>query len=161
MRLKIYEKYSILPHCYEHSHFRIDCPECVIARRHYTTIRAREAKVADPVLARYYTRRNAVRLKIRAMKLVTKGGKIVCANCGCDDIFFLEINHINGGGSQGAKTKQYNMLYEGVIYRGLPTDSLNILCRICNALDYIKRKYPNRNFYPTVTWKSSIPQRLK
>ena len=67
-----------------------------------------------------------------------------CANCGCDDPRFLEINHIKGGGNQehkkrGKKVTRNMILLIHLKKRGI--EDLNILCKICNALDYLERKY--------------------
>ena len=63
-----------------------------------------------------------------------------CANCGCDDTRFLEINHIKGGGKKeqkklGASQNLVSLIQQGK--RG--TDDLNLLCRPCNALDHLER----------------------
>ena len=63
-----------------------------------------------------------------------------CANCGCDDPRFLEINHIKGGGKkeqkkQGATQNLVSLIQQGK--RGI--DDLNLLCRPCNALDHLER----------------------
>ena len=52
---------------------------------------------------------------------------------------FLELNHKNGGGSQQYKT--YGNRLMRLIYSGLiGTEGYNVLCRVCNALDHLKRK---------------------
>ena len=63
-----------------------------------------------------------------------------CANCGCDDTRFLEINHIKGGGKKeqkkhGATQNPVSLIQQGK--RG--TEDLNLLCRPCNALDHLER----------------------
>jgi len=66
-----------------------------------------------------------------------------CANCGCDDTRFLEVNHIKGGGGK-EHTKRgdgmRNMIL--IIYSGKRgTEDLNLLCRACNSLDHLERVY--------------------
>ena len=67
-----------------------------------------------------------------------------CARCGCDNTKFLEINHIKGGGNQEHKKRGKNVTRNMILLihlkkRGI--EDLNILCKICNALDYLERKY--------------------
>ena len=77
------------------------------------------------------------RLRIRVIKLL--GGK--CVNCGCDDFEALEINHINGGGSQ-EKNKKYGGSYRSFLYDILAgrrsKDDLDIRCKVCNAAHCLK-----------------------
>jgi len=64
----------------------------------------------------------------------------VCANCGCDDIRLLEINHINGGGNKELLKGKGSNSFAWDIYMGRrKTDDLNLLCRPCNALDHLER----------------------
>ena len=64
-----------------------------------------------------------------------------CANCGCDDTRFLEVNHIKGGGIKEHKKRGdgvHNMIL--VIRSGKRgTEDLNLLCRACNSLDHLER----------------------
>lgn len=76
--------------------------------------------------------------KYRAMELV---GGAKCVRCGCDYIDFLEFNHINGGGC-----KEWRKNKKGLVDRLLSGDrdksGLEVLCRVCNAVDYLERKSP-------------------
>ena len=65
-----------------------------------------------------------------------------CANCGCDEPRFLEVNHINGGGGQenkkrGKKVTRNMILLIHTGKRGL--EDLNLLCKVCNQLDHLER----------------------
>ena len=66
----------------------------------------------------------------------------VCANCGCDDLRLLEINHIKGGGNKELKKGKNTNVFMWNIYMGRrKTNDLNLLCRVCNALHYLELKY--------------------
>jgi len=89
----------------------------------------------------------------RAFQII---GSTKCERCGCDEIQFLEINHKNGGGC-----KEYSQLGNKLIaqiLRGERTiEDLEVLCRICNSLDYLERKDPDsaKRFKISWTAKSS------
>jgi DNA-directed RNA polymerase subunit RPC12/RpoP len=87
-----------------------------------------------------YESKQRSQLKNRVFKLISNNNP-KCANCGCDDIRFLEINHINGnGGKELRATGQTKFLYDIALGRRNTSD-LNLLCRVCNALYYLKTKY--------------------
>lgn len=87
--------------------------------------------------------------KIKAMNLV---GGAVCRNCGCDVLHALEFNHINGNGTQEYRDTNRKPIVDRVLTSKRATDDLEILCRVCNALDYIERKVPETKGKFTVTW---------
>ena len=67
-----------------------------------------------------------------------------CANCGCDDTRFLEVNHIYGGGYKEHKTRGKKVTHNLILLihtgkRGL--EDLNLLCKVCNQLDHLERVY--------------------
>lgn len=72
-----------------------------------------------------------------------------CVNCGVTDMRVLEVNHINGGGSaevkrrkrETGKTYGSNDLYQDIKHNRVDRSFFNILCRPCNAMDYLCRKY--------------------
>jgi len=68
-------------------------------------------------------------------------GGAVCANCGCNVLEFLELNHKNGGGC-----KEHRILGNSIMDKlnsgELKPEGYNVLCRVCNALDHLKRKNP-------------------
>jgi len=68
---------------------------------------------------------------------------IKCANCGCNDTRFLEVNHIKGGGSKEHKVRGDGMKNMILIIRSgkRGTENLNLLCRACNSLDHLERMY--------------------
>jgi hypothetical protein len=94
-------------------------------------------------------------LKPLAMK---KLGGVLCRNCGCDDIRFLEINHIKGGGGKQRKAGKHPhgaRLYYKIVAGKIDTKHLNVLCRICNALDHVLRLYPEIKGKVEVKWSCS------
>lgn len=87
--------------------------------------------------------------KIKAFLLV---GGAVCRNCGCDEISFLEFNHKNGGGAKEYKAAQYMSMMDQILTKKRITSDLECLCRVCNALDYLKRKHPEQVKNFNVSW---------
>jgi len=87
------------------------------------------------------TRRDAyVSHRRRAFELL---GGAVCVRCGCDVIEFLELNHINGGGCKEHREVGNSIL--GMIINGQRgPEGYEVLCRVCNALDYLARKNPEK-----------------
>ena len=78
-------------------------------------------------------------------------GSHVCENCGCDHIDFLEFNHKHGNGCQEFKGDGAAMI-DKILIHARPTDDLNILCRVCNALDYLARKNSDESMRFTICW---------
>lgn len=81
--------------------------------------------------------------RLREEVLLLVGGKnYKCENCGCDDKRLLEINHINGGGNKELqKGKKSMRFYLSIARKQRKTNDLNILCKVCNALYYLEKKY--------------------
>lgn len=81
--------------------------------------------------------------RIKALQIVSNSENPKCIYCGCDDFRFLEINHINGGGYKEWKDlrKKGTNLINQIVYHNRPTDDLEIACRPCNAIHYLKMKY--------------------
>lgn len=90
---------------------------------------------------------------IRLESLSKVDPSLKCANCGCDDTRFLEVNHIKGGGGKEHKKrgdKNRNMIL--IIRRGKRgTEDLNLLCRACNSLDHLERVYGKTGL--SVVWE--------
>lgn len=77
-----------------------------------------------------------LRLRLKAMDTI---GGPECANCGCDKLEILEINHINGGGNKDLKNRTNQFQFYREIYKDLDAKSkYNVLCRPCNALHYVQ-----------------------
>jgi hypothetical protein len=54
---------------------------------------------------------------------------------------FLELNHKNGGGCRDIK-KNGNQIGRLILSGERDAKDYNVLCRVCNALDHLKRKNP-------------------
>lgn len=120
-------------------------------RRPYEQIKAvdpEKAKARLRSMKEYeneHKRDRAVALRQR-MRLVNfnrvSNNNPVCENCGCDDLRLLEINHINGGGTQEREKGKASHKFAQDIYMGRRSvDDLNLLCKICNALHYLEMKF--------------------
>ena len=81
--------------------------------------------------------------KIRLESLSKVDPSLKCANCGCDDTRFLEVNHIKGGGVKEHKKRGDEMRNMILVIRSgkRSTEDLNLLCRACNSLDHLERVY--------------------
>lgn len=88
--------------------------------------------------------------KLRALKMV---GEPKCVRCGCDEIDFLEYNHINGGGCREWKQDKYTSMTDKLVTGKRKPDGLEILCRVCNALDYLERKNKGSAGRYKIIWK--------
>ena len=84
---------------------------------------------------------------IRLESLSKVDPALKCAVCGCDDIRFLEVNHVKGGGkkeerARKSKTHDENQNMILLIHNGKRgIDNLNLLCRACNSVDHLERVY--------------------
>lgn len=88
-----------------------------------------------------YSVRRHQKLKLKALEVVGCG-KIKCSRCGTSDIRILEINHINGGGNKERRSKVSSYYWYTSIIKGeRKIDDLNILCKICNLLYFLRRRY--------------------
>jgi len=89
-----------------------------------------------------YTKNYRAKRKLEILQKISGLEKPICSNCGCDDLRFLEVNHINGGGRLEDK-KFKNLLYNRIINGKRKVDDLNVLCKMCNSLHYLQIKYSN------------------
>jgi predicted RNA-binding Zn-ribbon protein involved in translation (DUF1610 family) len=64
-----------------------------------------------------------------------------CVYCDCDDIRMLEINHKFGGGREEFKEKPHEKFYSEIINFKRPINDLEIVCKVCNIVHYLKLKY--------------------
>lgn len=87
--------------------------------------------------------------ELRNRAFIKLGGK--CIYCGCTDYDALEINHINGGGNKESKTRTTkDLLYDIIKDR---RNDLELACRVCNALHYLKLKGIKSNW--KIVWSES------
>lgn len=97
------------------------------------------------------------RLHIGVLRIISKNLHPKCINCGCDDIRLLEINHKKGGGTKEFETGKYAREFYWKIFKlERPVDDLEVLCRVCNALHYVKLKYGKLPFVVKWTGKKNI-----
>lgn len=76
----------------------------------------------------------------RKLKAVLKVGEAKCIRCGCDELDFLEFNHINGGGCIEHRNTKNKPMMDRILTNKRDTKDLEIVCRVCNALDFLERK---------------------
>lgn len=88
----------------------------------------------------------------RKRKGFDKVGGATCRNCGCTELHALEFNHKNGNGSKEHRENGRVAMVDRVLTGKRDTDDLEVLCRICNALDHIERKLPHVKGKFKVTW---------
>ena len=82
--------------------------------------------------------------EIRKNALLKVGkNKLWCSRCGCDEFRLLEINHVNGCGHKERKGIYRSGLnfWKHIISGERKCDDLNILCKACNILYYIKLNF--------------------
>jgi len=77
----------------------------------------------------------ARRKKLRQEVLVAYGGK--CACCGEDQMEFLSIDHVNGGGNAHRRnfsgTTDTGAVLRWLKQQGFPKDGFQLLCHNCNG----------------------------
>jgi hypothetical protein len=92
-----------------------------------------------------YMRNNYGRLRIGALQTVSQLQVPHCANCGCDFLPLLQINHKNGGGRREKQQYVTNRIFYRAIIKGRrQITDLNVLCDVCNAVHYAQLKYGKR-----------------
>ena len=89
----------------------------------------------------------------RRRRAFEKLGGAFCVNCGCDILEFLELNHKNGGGSKEFKVIG-NHIIEKIINGQRDIADYEVLCRVCNALDHLKRKNADAARAYDISWQN-------
>lgn len=102
---------------------------------------SRDYRKRNPEVAKLYYEKNKERLvgvrKARHQRLkffilhYYSGGKPKCACCGINDIEFLTIDHINGGGGTHRKSMKAYSIYVWLKRENLP-EGYRVLCMNCN-----------------------------
>lgn len=87
--------------------------------------------------------------KRKAMEMVDGA---YCNKCGCNELDFLEFNHINGGGCKEWRENKGVAMMDRVL-NGRDVGDLEILCRICNALEYLERKNYEQSKKFKIIWE--------
>ena len=92
--------------------------------------------------------------KIKALKMV---GEVKCGNCGCDELDYLEFNHINGGGAkefrENIKTRKFMGMADLLLTGKRLPEGLEVLCRVCNAIDFLSRKNNEQSKRYKIKWE--------
>lgn len=88
--------------------------------------------------------------RTRAMEMI---GGAKCIRCGCDKLEFLEFNHKNGGGCREYRKERKNSMVDRLLSGKRNVDDLNVLCRVCNALDFLERKDIKSAMKYQIKWK--------
>jgi hypothetical protein len=105
----------------------------------------------NPEKAAEAARLSARRKRIRVMEKVAGSRELRCVYCGCDDNRLLEINHKNGGGNKELARGKVHLFLGGILKGTRTTDDLELTCKPCNALAYLKSKYGELTM--KVVWK--------
>ena len=107
-------------------------------------------RVNNPEKQKLARKRAYMNRKLKALNLV---GIAKCIRCGCDEIDFLEFNHKGGGGCKEYKQGARISIMEKILTQKRNTDDLEILCRVCNALDFLERKNQVASKGFSIKWK--------
>ena len=136
----------------ERYHRRRSTEEGLAESRKYARESMRKYRETHPEKTKAARKRAYDSRRRRALEIVS--GEAKCVRCGCDMLDVLEVNHINGNGSKEARESTAN-LYDRILKGERATDDLEVLCRVCNALDYVERKCPEAIGRHRVIWDNS------
>src|SRR5689334_5265380 len=91
------------------------------------------------------------KIKRKALSLIDP--RLKCVRCGCDDLRFIEKNHKNGGGNKESKSRGRFTLCNYEIINGIrKTDDLELLCKPCNHIHYLEKKFKINNTGLNTVW---------
>lgn len=133
-------------------------PEKLEAHRKRGTEATRRWRERHPEKVKQVRKKQYDSRKHRAFKMVSTTGSIECRACGCDEISFLEINHVKGGGCKEHRESGRVATMERILKGDRKTDDLEILCRVCNALDFLERKSPEAKRFKII-WEDYSEQK--
>ena len=116
-------------------------------KQHYTEYNSKNmSRISAGVKRRYYE------LKVKVIAIL--GGK--CVYCGCDDLRFLEINHIEGGGNKEKKAaKIFGRAYMREFYLSIingERKDVELVCGPCNKLHFYWLKFGRDNVPFKIIW---------
>ncbi|KKN71855.1 hypothetical protein LCGC14_0417090 [marine sediment metagenome] len=125
-------------------------PEVVIKRREYQRKYSRRYRAAHPEITAKrrkefnQSHRSQVNAYVRARKRKLRQEVIAhfgskCVHCGFSDWRALQIDHINGGGSEIFKTNYCVSTYYKTLLRETPGENFQLLCANCNQI----KRYTN------------------
>ncbi len=89
----------------------------------------------------------------RKLKAILKVGEARCVRCGCDELDFLEFNHIGGNGCKDHRENKNVPMMDRILTGKRNTDDLEIVCRVCNALDFLERKNNKQSKRFSIKWE--------
>ena len=89
----------------------------------------------------------------RKLKAILKVGEARCVRCGCDELDFLEFNHIGGNGCKDHRENKNVPIMDRILTRKRNTNDLEIVCRVCNALDFLERKNNKQSKRFSIKWE--------
>jgi hypothetical protein len=118
-------------------------------------LKARQAKWVQNWRTKYPEKQKLARKRAynnRKLKAILKVGEARCKRCGCDELDFLEFNHIGGNGCKDWRENKGVPMMDRII-AGRKIDDLEILCRVCNAVDFLERKNNNQSKRYRIIWE--------
>ena len=89
----------------------------------------------------------------RKLKAILKVGEARCVRCGCDELDFLEFNHIGGNGCKDHRENKNVPIMDRILTKKRNTNDLEIVCRVCNALDFLERKNNKQSKRFSIKWE--------
>jgi len=96
------------------------------------------------------SRARHLREKVRALELI---GGARCVRCGCDDVRALEVNHKERTWTGKRPLADVGTYLRFSILSGrVDRRKFNVLCRPCNNLDYLERRFPDLKGKLHVVW---------
>ena len=116
---------------------------------------ARERRRADPDFAQ--RQRTAVQRYYRARRLKVfdlLGGRR-CVRCGCTVVRLLEVNHKNGGGTREIQALGGGEWIRAILNGKRGTSDLEVVCKVCNVVHYVERRFPELKDQFTVVWRGA------
>lgn len=128
-------------------------PELLEIHRKKSTEYTRRWRKKHPEKVKKARRLQYNKRKVRAMKMV---GKVKCSRCGCNELDFLEFNHKNGGGCKEFRETKYMAMTDKLLTGKRKPDGLEILCRVCNALEFLERKNNKASKRFKIKWMSLL-----
>lgn len=128
---------------------RYNTQEKLEKRREYMKEEMKARRQNDKQYFRDKERKYTLSLKTRVEEYL---GGSVCCECGCDISEILEVNHINGGGSQETKNYKggHRQFLRDILNGKLKKEDYNILCKVCNVKHYVEQIKGIKGH--TVTW---------
>lgn len=124
-------------------------PEQLKARQARWVQEWRERNPEKQKLARKRAYNNRKR---KAMEMVDGA---FCNRCGCDELDFLEFNHIEGGGCKEWRENKGVSMMDRVI-GGRVIEDLEILCRLCNAHHHLESKNEEQSKRFKIVWTLTL-----